>query len=163
MTAKQTLHIDPYEKTWIFITAGLLVVFAVAVFVAGFAMGIQVPAPQQRVNPQLVATEWADRTTEPRKIAEGKYEVYIIARAWSFIPNEIHIPAGSEVTFYITAIDYQHGFLLEGTNLNVQVIPGHVSSLTITLDTPGVYNYICTEYCGTAHMAMAGKLFVEEP
>jgi len=163
MTSKETLHIDPYEKTWILITAAVLVIFAVAVFVAGFAMGIQVPAPQQRVDPQLVATEWADRTVAPRQIAPGKYEVYIIARAWMFIPNEIRVPVGSEVTFYITAIDYQHGFLLEGTNLNVQVIPGHVSSMTLTFDTPGEFSYICTEYCGTAHMTMAGKLIVETP
>ena len=44
-----------------------------------------------------------------------------------------------------------HGFKLEGTNVNMMVIPGQVSSLTYRFDTPGEYNWVCHEYCGTGH------------
>ncbi len=162
MTTKPSMHIDPYERTWMIISVVLVVVFAVAIGVAGFAFGIQVPTPEQRVDPRTVAEEgpWAEPGL--RELAPGKYEAYILSQTWAFLPREITVPVGSEVTFYITSKDVQHGFKLQNTNLNVQVLPGQVSKLTVTLDEPGDYDYICTEYCGAAHAAMFGTVHVEE-
>lgn len=161
MTTKQSMHIDPYEKNWIRLSIGLLVVFAVAVTVAGFALGIQVPTSERRVDPRTVAEvgPWANPGL--RELSPGKYEAYVLAQTWQFLPREMTVPAGSEITFYITSKDVQHGFKLQDTNLNVQIVPGQVSKLTIRLDEPGEYTYICTEYCGLAHAAMFGKLIVE--
>jgi len=163
MSENQTsMNIDPYERSWIIISVVLAVVFAIIIAVAGFAFGIQVPSPEQRVDPRTVAEEgpWADPGL--RELAPGKYEAYIMAQAWTFLPREMTVPVGSEVTFYITTKDVQHGFKLQDTNLNVQVVPGQVSKMTITFDEPGDYDYICTEYCGAAHAAMFGTLHVEE-
>jgi cytochrome c oxidase subunit II len=162
MSEKQTsMHIDPYERNWIIISIVLAVVFAIIIAVAGFAFGIQVPSPEQRVDPRTVANEgpWADPGL--RELAPGKYEAYILAQVWTFLPREMSVPVGSEVTFYITSKDVQHGFKLQDTNLNVQVVPGQVSKMTITFNEPGDYDYICTEYCGAAHAAMFGTLHVE--
>ncbi len=161
MSTKPSMHIDPYERNWIIISIALLVGFAVVIGVAGFAFGIQVPSPEQRVDPRTVAEEgpWADPGL--RELAPGKYEAYILAQTWTYLPREMTVPVGSEVTFYITSKDVQHGFKLQDTNLNVQVVPGQVSKLTITFDKPGEYDYICTEYCGAAHAAMFGTLYVE--
>jgi len=159
---KTSMNIDPYERNWIIISMVLAVVFAIIIAVAGFAFGIQVPSPEQRVDPRTVATEgpWADPGL--RELSPGKYEAYILAQTWSFLPREMTVPVGSEVTFYITSKDVQHGFKLQDTNLNVQVVPGQVSKLTITFTESGDYDYICTEYCGAAHAAMFGTLHVEE-
>jgi cytochrome c oxidase subunit 2 len=161
MTTKSSMHIDPYERNWIIISIVLLVSFAVAIGVAGFAFGIQVPSPEQRVDPRTVADAgpWADPGL--RELAPGKYEAYVLAQTWQFLPREMSIPVGSEVTFFITSKDVQHGFKLQDTNLNVQVVPGQVSKLTITFDEAGDYDYICTEYCGSGHAAMFGTLHVE--
>lgn len=161
MTSKSSMHIDPYERNWIIISIVLLVTFATVVGVAGFAFGIQVPSPEQRVDPRTVADEgpWADPGL--RELSPGKYEAYILAQTWVYMPREMSVPVGSEVTFYITSKDVQHGFKLQDTNLNVQVVPGQVSKLTITFDEAGDYNYICTEYCGAGHAAMFGTLHVE--
>jgi cytochrome c oxidase subunit 2 len=155
------MNIDPYERNWIIISIALAVVFGIIIAVAGFAYGIQVPSPEQRVDPNTVAIEgpWADPGL--RELSPGKYEAYVMAQAWSFLPREMTVPVGSEVTFYITSKDVQHGFKLQDTNLNVQVVPGQVSKLTITFTKPGDYDYICTEYCGAAHAAMFGTLHVE--
>ena len=163
MTAKATLHIHPYERAWIIISAGLLVVFAIAVGISGFMMGIQVPAPVQRVDPKTVALEGPFAEPGLRELAPGKYEAYILSQTWQFTPREITVPVGSEVTFYVTSKDVQHGFKLQGTNVNMQIVPGHVSVLTVTFDQPGEYQYICTEYCGAAHAAMFGKIVVTQP
>jgi cytochrome c oxidase subunit 2 len=163
MTVKTSLHIHPYERTWVMISVGLLVIFALVVGIAGFAMGIQVPAPAQRVDPKTVALEGPFAEPGLRELAPGKYEAYILAQTWQFVPNEISVPAGSEVTFYITSKDVQHGFKLQDTNVNMQIVPGHISTLTVTFDQPGEHLYLCTEYRGAAHAAMFGKVIVTEP
>jgi cytochrome c oxidase subunit 2 len=158
------IHVDRYEQAWIRITILILVVFVGAVTVAGIANGIQVPSVYQRVNPQTL-TEAGSPWAEPglRELAPGKYEAYILSQVWSFVPNEVRVPAGSEVTFYVTSRDVMHGFKILETNVNMMVIPGQVGKLKATFDEPGTYNIICHEYCGTLHHTMYGKVIVEDP
>jgi len=159
------MHIDKYERNWLIISAALLVVFATAVSVAAFGLGIQVPGPEQRVDPNTVATDPNSPWSNPglREISPGKYDAYILARAvpqWQYLPNEITVPAGSKVTFYVTSSDVQHGFNIQNTNANFMVLPGQVSKLTITFNNPGTYNFICTEFCGAGHGIMYGAVVV---
>lgn len=162
MTAdtKPSMHLDPYERGWIIATLVMLVVFVAAITIAGFSMGIQVPQPQARVNPQTVGQEGPFANPGLRELAPGKYEVYILAQIWRFDPNEITIPAGSTVMFYVTSKDVQHGFNIENTNINMQIVPGHISKLGHRFDTPGEYRIVCHEYCGTGHAIMFGKVIV---
>lgn len=156
----ETIHIDPYERGWIIAAIALLVFFALAVMVAGTALGIQLPAPEARVDPNTVGQTGPFASPGLRELAPGKYEAYILAQIWLFNPRDITVPEGSQVTFYITSKDVQHGFKLEGTNVNMMIIPGQVSSLTYTADKPGTYNWVCHEYCGLGHAAMFGTLTV---
>jgi cytochrome c oxidase subunit 2 len=165
MSAKE-LHIDRYERNWMIFSAILLVLFATAVSVAAFGMGIQVPAPEQRVDPRTVATDPNSPWSNPglRQISEGKYDAYILAHAvpnWEYLPKEITVPVGAKVTFYVTSSDVQHGFKIQDTNANFMVLPGQVSKLTITFTKPGTYNFICTEFCGSGHGVMYGAVIVK--
>ena len=160
------MHIDRSERIFIYVSIGLLVVFALAIGISGFAYGIQVPRPEERVDPRTVATPGVSRFGDPveervRELAPGKYEAYILSQTWVFLPAEIRIPAGSEMTFYLTSKDVQHGFKIAGTNINMMVLPGEVSKLTATFNEPGTYNFICHEYCGAGHHTMFGRLIVE--
>ena len=161
----QKMHIDTYERNWMIFSFVLLVLFATAVSVAAFGMGIQVPAPEQRVDPRTVGTDPNSPWSNPglREIAPGKYDAYILARAvpqWEYLPKEITIPAGSSVSFYVTSADVQHGFMIQNTNANFMVLPGQVSKLTIKFENPGTYNFICTEFCGAGHGVMYGAIIV---
>ena len=160
------MHIDRNEKVYIIISVVLIVVFATAIGISGFAYGIQVPTFYERVDPRTVATPgvspWGDPVEERvRELAPGKYEAYILSQTWSFLPNRITVPAGSTITFYVTSKDVQHGFRLDDTNINMMIIPGQVSKLTATFDKPGTYNFVCHEYCGAGHHTMYGQLVVE--
>lgn len=164
MTTTQTgIEIDRYEKWWMWISIAVLVAFVGLVGVAGYAMGFQVPSPEARVDPNTVTTDPNSPWSKPglRELAPGKYEAYIVAQIWLFNPREIKVPAGSTVTFYITSKDVQHGFKIQDTNINMQILPGYVSKLTVTFDTPGEYPVICTEYCGSGHAAMYSTIIVE--
>lgn len=155
-----TMGIDPWEKNWMRFTIVMLVVFAAAITIAGFAAGFQLPGAESEVDPRTVATEgrWADPGL--RELADGTYEAYVISQVWSFSPPELVVPVDAEVDLYVTSIDLQHGFKITDTNINMQVVPGQVSKLSYTFDEIGEFPYICTEYCGTGHAAMFGTVKV---
>ena len=156
------MHIDRYEQIWIRLSVFVLVAFILAVLAASISAGIQVPGVVGRVDPNTV-TEPGSPWAEPglRELAPGKYEAYILAQIWLFNPNEIRVPAGSEVTFYVTSKDVQHGFKIMDTNINMMVVPGQVSKLTARFDKPGTYTLVCHEYCGVGHHTMYGQIIVE--
>lgn len=162
------LHVDRYETIWIRMTIGMLVVFTIAVVLSGFAWGIQLPGAYQRIDPATL-NDPGSPFAEPglRELAPGKYEAYMTAQVWSFSPAEIRIPAGSEVTFYVTARDVQHGFKIMETNINMMVLPGQISTLKAVFEKPGTYNLVCHEYCGAGgptigHHTMYAQIIVEE-
>ena len=160
----EEFHVDRYESAWMRLSAVILAIFFVTVLISGFSAGFQVPGVYERVDPTTLYDEgspWAQ--PELRELAPGKYEVHIRAQVWQFTPNEIHVPAGSTVTFYVTSQDVQHGIKLTKTNINMMVLPGQVGKLTAKFDNPGEYHFICHEYCGQLHHTMYGRLIVEAP
>jgi cytochrome c oxidase subunit II len=156
----ESMGIDPYEKNWIKFSITLLVLFATAITVAGFALGYQVPGDEGRVDPNTILTEGPFATPGLREIGENKFEAYIVARQFLYDPNTITVPAGATVDLYITSPDVQHGFKITDTNINMQVVPGQVSKLTYTFDQVGQYPIICHEFCGAGHAAMFGTVEV---
>ena len=161
--SKESMGIDPYEKNWMRLSIVLLVVFVAGIAVAGFALGFQLPGAEQRVDPNTVTQDGPFSQPGIREIAPGEYEVYMTAQVFAFQPNQIEVPVGSTVTFYVTALDVQHGFKLQDTNVNMMVLPGQVAKLTTTFERVGEYPYICNEYCGSGHAAMFGSLRVVNP
>ena len=155
-----SMGIDPYEKNWMRVSILLLVVFATAITVAGFAAGFQLPGPESRVDPKTLLQTEPWKSPGVYEVADGEYEAYVVAQAWSFSPLEIVVPVGAHVTIYVTSADLQHGFKITDTNINMQIVPGQVSKLEYTFDEPGEFPYLCTEYCGQGHAAMYGRVEV---
>ncbi len=156
-----TMGIDPWERNWMRFSVVLLVVFAIAVSVAGWAGGFQLPGAESEVDPQTVMDEgspWANPGLV--EIGDQHFEAYVLAQMWSFAPARLVVPQGAEVDIYVTSADLQHGFKITDTNINMQIVPGQVSKLTYTFDDLGEFPYICTEYCGTGHAAMFGSVEV---
>jgi cytochrome c oxidase subunit II len=162
MAPTELPHVDRYEGAWMRISAVVLAIFFISIIVAAFAGGFQLPGVYERVDPTKLY-EPGSPFAEPglRELAPGKYELYIRAQIWSFVPDEVHIPAGSEVTFYATSQDVLHGVKLQDTNINMMILPGQISKLTHRFDTPGTYEFICHEYCGQLHHTMYGRIIVE--
>ena len=155
------MHIHKYEKAVLAVAGALLLGFLGALFYSAFAMDIHVHGHVESIDPANV------RTTPPfdqpgvREVAPGHYEAVIIGQAWSFTPNEIRVPAGAEVTFIATSTDVLHGFAIDGTRVNMMLVPGQVSRATYTFDEPGEHLLICHEFCGLGHHMMYGKVIVE--
>jgi len=154
------MEINPYERLWIGISVAAIIVMLAALTLAGFGLGVQLPGANGRVNPRDLANEPPFDKPGVYELAPGKYQVIMIARTWQFNPNKIEVPIGSEVTFKITSMDVTHGMLLDGTNVNVLIVPGQVSEVTHVFKKAGTFNFYCHEYCGTGHQAMFGQVIV---
>jgi cytochrome c oxidase subunit 2 len=161
------LHVEKWEAIWLRVAAVMVVIFIAAIVIAATSFGITVPGQYGRINPNTL-NEPGNPFAQPglRELAPGKYEAYMVAQTWNFLPDKLEVPQGAEVTFYLTARDVQHGFKLTGTNINMMALPGQISTLKATFNTPGVYNYLCHEYCGyvagapIGHQTMYGQLTV---
>ncbi len=159
---KDTMGVDPYERNWMIVSIVMLVIFFGLVTMAGFALGIQVPGPESRVDPRTLTDSGPFANPGLREVSAGKYEAYVVARTFFYEPREIVVPVGSEVTIYVASTDVQHGFKIQDSNVNMQIVPGQVSKLTYTFDRVGEFPYICTEFCGLGHAAMFGVVTVVE-
>lgn len=95
------------------------------------------------------------------RIDAGRYLAVIDAFSWGFNPSEIRVPAGSEVTFRARALDGEHGFAIEGTDVSLSLNTGGVSEATHTFQEPGEYRFLCDQYCGGGHTSMNGRIIVE--
>lgn len=155
------MKVHVYEKAFLWAGAVLLVVFGLALLYSSVAMGISLPGDDARIDPTEVAATPPFDAPGVRRVGTNQYEAVIIARAWQFQPAEIRLPAGSEVTFLSTSTDVIHGIHVEGTRVNMMLIPGQVSRNTYTFEEPGEHLLICHEYCGAGHHFMFGRVIVE--
>jgi cytochrome c oxidase subunit 2 len=158
---KRGTTISLYELAWILPSIAIPVGMLVALIVTAFGAGIHLPGPEGRVDPTRVAATPPFDQPGVVPVGPGRYEARMVARIWSFTPNEVRVPAGSTVTFVVTSADVVHGLLIHGANVNVMVLPGQVARVTARFDRPGEYPFVCHEYCGIAHHAMWGKVIVE--
>jgi cytochrome c oxidase subunit 2 len=155
------MKIHTYEKGFLVAGAVVMVGCMAALAYASLGQHIHLPDRVGQIDPRQLATTPPFDQPGVREVAPGRYEVVIIARAWSFQPAEVRVPAGAQITFTVTAADVLHGFNVEGTRLNMMLIPGQISRNEYRFDEPGEYLIICHEYCGLGHHTMSGKVIVE--
>lgn len=149
-----------FEVAWILPSVAIPVAVITAVLITAFAVGIRVPDIAGRIEPKAIAVTAPFDQPGLRELAPGKYEAAMVAQVFLFTPNEIEVPVGSEVTFVLTSRDVVHGFKIVGTPVNMMVVPGQISKMTVTFTEPGEYLVVCHEYCGGGHHAMSGKIIV---
>lgn len=160
------IHVDRYERMWFVIVGLLMGSFVAALVATSLVYGIHVPSPAGRIDPtQLDNTEFA--TPGLTQDGEKAYTLRVVAHMWKFdfgikgsMPS-ITIPAGSRVKILATAKDVTHGFYVEQHNVNVMLVPGQVSQVSLTFAKPGVYHIICHEYCGPGHQTMIAVINVQ--
>ena len=155
------MKIETYEKAFLTVGAVLLIGCLLALLYANVAMGIHLPGDAGQVDPATVETVPPFDNPGLHQTGDGEYDAVILGVAWQFIPREIRVPAGSTVTFISTSLDVLHGLHVEGTRLNMMLIPGQISRNTVTFREPGEHLIICHEYCGINHHTMFGKVIVE--
>lgn len=157
------MEIHRFESIWIAVSLLLIVGWIGTVTYGAVGAGVTM------VDDSGGTVDATDPTASPNFNDPGVYpsqaddsiDVYVIARQFQFAPGTlepIQLPAHSTVTFHITSPDVIHGFEVPGTNLNVMVIPGQVTTATVEFGEPATYGIVCNEYCGAAHHTMEGQI-----
>ncbi|GIV60684.1 MAG: cytochrome c oxidase subunit II [Rhodothermaceae bacterium] len=155
------MNVHTYERAFLTLGGVLLVLCMAALVYATVAMGIHLPGRAGEIDPLQVFSTPPFDNPGVHQTGPDRYDVVIIGQAWRFHPEEIRVPAGAELNFIGTTFDVIHGFAIEGTRVNVMLIPGQISRQTYRFREPGEYLIVCHEYCGAGHHNMYGKIIVE--
>ena len=77
--------------------------------------------------------------------------------------SDLHLPAGRPVSLEIVSTDVIHSFWVPQLGGKRDAIPGSVTRITLTADTPGEYYGQCAEFCGASHANMRHLAVVHAP
>ena len=88
--------------------------------------------------------------------------VQVIARRFTFTPNEIVVKKGRPVVLEITSEDFVHGFNVPALKLRADLPPGIVTRVRFTPEGVGQYDFVCDNFCGAGHEEMHGRIVVKE-
>jgi len=113
---------------------------------------------QAMVDKYTVRTE-TDQNIPVVRPPEGS-DIYLIARLWSWWPI-LELEKDKTYKLHMTSMDYNHGFSLQPTNINIQVVPGYEHVMKITPNQSGQFSIVCNEFCGINHHSMVGRLYVK--
>ncbi len=87
--------------------------------------------------------------------------------AWDFYypegfktTGEIYVPVGRPVRMLMDSQDVLHSFFIPVFRIKHDVLPNRYTSVWFEATQEGVFDIFCTEYCGTGHSAMLGKVHV---
>lgn len=144
------------ERRWASIAIGVIIVLVAA---ASFAGVHQATMPQSRVetaDPRTlhVAGEFMESNLGSALQPDGSVIVRTLGQQYSFVPSCILVPTDTPITIRGTSADVVHGFLISGTNVNLMLVPGYVSTITTRFSEPGDRLMPCHEYCSVGHEGM---------
>ena len=109
----------------------------------------------------LVATVAGDAPTRAEAPAPRTVTVEMIAKRFTFLPEQVDVIEGDDVTINVRSADGTHGIEIGKLKLK-KAIPrgGEVVTLSFTAPAPGRYVITCSEYCGRGHDDMKSVLVV---
>lgn len=68
--------------------------------------------------------------------------------------NEIHLPVGRTLLLQLRAADVIHDWWVPTLGQKMDAIPGQSNHLWVTIKKPGIYDGVCSEFCGAQHAWM---------
>jgi cytochrome c oxidase subunit 2 len=104
--------------------------------------------PANAIEVQVVGKQWMWKLQH----AEGKREI-----------DELHVPVNRTIAMTMTSQDVIHSFFVPAFRVKQDVVPGRYTSLWFKPIRTGEYRIFCSQYCGTQHSQMVGRVVVMEP
>lgn len=106
---------------------------------------------------------------EMRTMPKNALEINVLGKQWAWeveykngfkTVNEIVVPVGQDVKLLLTSSDVIHSFFVPSFRIKQDAVPGMYTAMWFRADKMGDYHIFCTEYCGTSHSGMIGRLKV---
>jgi cytochrome c oxidase subunit 2 len=104
----------------------------------------EVPPPDA-LNINVIGKQWMWKVQH----SEGQQEI-----------NELHIPVDQPVKLTMASEDVIHSFYIPAFRIKQDVVPGRFTTEWFQATKLGAFALYCSEYCGTDHSKMAGRIVV---
>jgi len=130
------------EIVWTVIPLGLTTIM----FIWGaklFMQGNQPPPDAESIY--VVGKQWMWTIEHP----EGRREI-----------DQLHVPLGKPIRLILASQDVIHDFFIPAFRVKQDVVPGRYTTLWFEASKAGEFHLFCSQYCGTQHSAMIGKVIV---
>ena len=98
------------------------------------------------------------------------YEITVRARQWLWefeypnglvVTEELHVPVDRPVRLNMSSEDVLHSFFVPAFRVKQDVLPNRYTSVWFEATREGEFDIFCTEYCGTSHSLMLGRVVAE--
>ena len=100
----------------------------------------------------------------------GRKAIADVDDAGKKIPATMVVPLNKPVKLIMTSIKVNpddkrdravlHSFFVPAFRVKQDIVPGRYTALTFTPTKKGMFHVFCTEYCGTGHSSMLGRVHV---
>jgi len=99
-------------------------------------------------------------------------EIHVIGKQWlwQFVYKngvstigDVYVPVNKPVKFIMSSEDVLHAMFIPNFRVKHDVVPGMYTYLWFEAKVPGIHQIYCTEYCGTSHSGMLGRMIVLTP
>src|ERR1700691_5827158 len=128
------------EATWTIIPLAIFLV----TFVWGALLYFRIyDPPPNAMNIYIVGKQWMWKAEHPG----GQHEI-----------DSLHVPLGKPVQLTMISQDVVHSFSIPAFRIKREDIPRRYSTVWFEATATGTYHLFCTQYCGTDHSAMFGKI-----
>ena len=118
----------------------------------------------------LAMFAWSTRAYyESVTVPPDAMPIYVVGKQWMWHIehpggqreiNELHVPLGRTIELVMTSQDVIHSFSIPGFRVKQDVLPGRYTTLWFKTTRAGDFRWFCTQYCGTAHSQMIGRVVV---
>lgn len=119
--------------------------------------------PDEKLARALLEYQEGKYDDEPAtgELKEGVREIKLQAFQFFWSPDLIIVNKGEKIRLIISTNDVPHGFEIEGYNIPgydiaTKIEKDHPVTIEFTADESGVWEFICTVYCGAGHGDMKG-------
>ena len=155
-------RVERIERRWASVSVAIVIGLIVAAAFAGIYEATMPQLQVEAANPSTLhlSGEFIESNLGSALEPDGSVTVRAIGQQYSFTPQCILLPTGTPITIRATSADVVHGFLIDGTTVNIMLVPGYISTIPARFEQPGEHPMPCHEFCGTGHEGMWGKVKV---
>lgn len=109
---------------------------------------------------------------DARRMPDNALDVWATGRQWMWKfqhiggkseINTLHVPVNQPIRLIMTSEDVIHDFYVPEFRVHTDVLPNRYTYNWFEATKTGEYNLFCSEYCGTDHSKMIGKVIVMKP
>ena len=117
-----------------------------------------------RVVGLLILVLGASISGAPREATQAR-RIEVEAERFAFSPSRIKLTLGEEVEIVLRSADTSHGFMIEDSDVAVEIPKRGKGEVTVRYKASqvGRFKYECHRMCGAGHHFMRGEIIVVEP